>query len=296
MSTNWYLFPEPIVLAVTGKDARRYLNNRLSNDLRTLQPNEAARAAALTSNGRVEGLFTVFVESAESFLLACDGGNREGVKAALAKFIVADRVNVTDISACAVVAHVAMESSQVRESVSSVATERKLLCARMRVSTVGSDVILVTDVPIDGLHRLTELFGPALSEESYNLLRIKQGVPVYPDEINEDVILSECGVLDAVSFSKGCYVGQEVIERSDAIGRLPRSLERIRLLGSGLISVGEQVLNAAGEPIGKVLTSALDLDATLMFALLRNGKYGRGDSVTCAGHAGEIMQAEQVVQ
>ena len=104
----------------------------------------------------------------------------------------------------------------------------------MRVSTVGSDVILVTEVPIDGLRRLKELFGPALSEESYNLLRIKQGVPVYPDEINEDVILSECGVLDAVSFSKGCYVGQEVIERSDAIGRLPRALERIRLVGNAL--------------------------------------------------------------
>ena len=44
-----------------------------------------------------------------------------------------------------------------------------------------------------------------------------------------------------------------------------------------------------------MLTSALDLDATLLFALLRNGKYGRGDSVTCAGHTGEIMQAEQVV-
>lgn len=296
MNVTWYLFPEPIVLAVTGKDARRYLNNRLSNDLRTLQPNEAARAAALTSQGRVEGLFTVFVESAESFVLVCDGGNREGVKAALAKFIVSDRVNVIDISSCAVVAHVAVESSQVRESVSSVAAERKLLCARMRVSTVGSDVILVTEAPMEGLYRLTELFGPALSEQSYNLLRIKQGVPVYPDEINEDVILSECGVLDAVSFSKGCYVGQEVIERSDAIGRLPRALERISLVGSGLISVGEQVLNAAGDPIGKVLSSALDLDNILLFALLRNGKYGKGDSVTCAGFRGEILSADQIIQ
>ena len=63
----WYLQPSPVVFKVTGKDARRYLNNRLSNDLRTATAGASLVAGALTPQGRVEGLYTVYVVSDDLF-------------------------------------------------------------------------------------------------------------------------------------------------------------------------------------------------------------------------------------
>ena len=74
MSRKWIHLEDAVVLRVSGKDARRYLNNRLSNDLRSAKPGDVVRAAALTPQGRVEGLFSVFIENEEVFLLVCVGG------------------------------------------------------------------------------------------------------------------------------------------------------------------------------------------------------------------------------
>jgi len=133
--------------------------------------------------------------------------------------------------------------------------------------------------------------GEPLTEELYERLRIMHGEPAFPSEVNGDVILTETGLFDAVSFTKGCYVGQEVIERSDAIGKLPRSLERIRLGGHAEVAPDTEVLSAVGERLGKVLTCAQGRggEPTFVFALLRTGKYGIGDLVTCAGAKGEIL-------
>jgi folate-binding protein YgfZ len=291
MKCAWFHLADAVVLRVSGKDARRYLNNRLSNDLRSCTPGDVIRAAALSPQGRVEGLFSVVVEAEESFLLVCDGGRRNSILAALSRYIVADRVSVQDISLQIVVLH--------STSVEPVKLEGGVVhtIPHARVWAHGYDYVLegVEREPI--LEQCAADWGVPMTHEEYALLRWKQGLPAYPGEINEDTILTEAGMREAVSFTKGCYVGQEVIERSDAVGKLPRTLERIRFEGTHADLVRTPVVSASGQNIGKIVSCVSDTvhAFTGAFALLRNGAYASGDTVRCAEITGSILSKDEVV-
>jgi folate-binding protein YgfZ len=286
----WVHLEDAVVLRVSGKDARRYLNNRLSNDLKSAKVGLVVRAAALTPQGRVEGLFSVLVESDESFLLVCDGGKRNTILAALSRYIVADRVSIEDISLTTTVVHGVEVDSAVLEG----ADVRTISLAR--VSAGGCDYIVEAREREQVLAHCAAAWGPALSLHEYALLRWKRGFAAYPVEINESTILTEAGMQDSVSFTKGCYVGQEVIERSDAIGKLPRTLERIRLAGVHEDLTGAPVVTTSGQTIGKIVSLVVDREHTCtgVFALLKSGAYSSGDAVRSGQIEGRILVKDEV--
>lgn len=291
MSVPWFLFNDAIVLRVSGKDARRYLNNRLSNDLRTLQPGESTSAAALTAQGRVEGLFTIFAQPEDTFFLVCDGGQREEVTAALKRFIVADRVLVEDVSAQSSFVHLAVSADDAKHILAGGGQKLCLIAPKKRIAELGSDCLFVGDASREAPLQLEAQCGVSLTAADYRLRRMRNGIPSFPEEINGEIILTEAGMRESVSFTKGCYVGQEVIERSDAIGKVPRTLELVQLVGPAAVAPGTPLLNAAHEAIGKVVSSAVDTEnsSTFLFALLRTGKYGNAERVECQGQTGDIV-------
>lgn len=279
----WKFLTSSVVLLIEGADARRYLHNRLSNSIRDLAVGSSIAAAALTAKGRVEALFFVSCLTDDSFLLCTDGGDSEYIRESLMRFAVADRVRCNDISDKTVRVHLA-------GAVPEVLTPDVCVKNR-RIADEGFDLTwLDTEA---GLIReqLEQLCGLEVSDQEYFVARWNCGVAVFPEEINADIILTESGMMSAVSFNKGCYVGQEVIERSDAIGRLPRKLERIRLHGQAQIEVGSIVLKNDGTSIGRAIsfgsdTASLDV---LIFALLGTGKYEGGDAVSCGGVDGVVL-------
>jgi folate-binding protein YgfZ len=286
----WYLQPSPVVFKVTGKDARRYLNNRLSNDLRTATAGASLVAGALTPQGRVEGLYTVYVVSNDLFYLASDGGERQPLFAALGRYIVADRVSIIDCSFDVLVGHVAGN-----EPLACGEGDLCLTHPQRRIGEEGRDFLLITENPAAALAKVTEQLGGGLSTAEYDLKRFADGFAQYPTEINDSLILTEAQLRDAVSFQKGCYVGQEVIERSDAIGRLPRQLERIVFEGSESVQPQASVVGKDAKPIGKVLSTIADITSnrTFAFALLKTGAYAPQDKVECEGRIGTILSPEE---
>jgi folate-binding Fe-S cluster repair protein YgfZ len=104
-------------------------------------------------------------------------------------------------------------------------------------------------------------------------------------------LLTECKRPSAVSFSKGCYVGQEVIERSDAVGRVPRLLKRITFSKPTLIESGTPVVTTTGDEIGKVISAYCSEDEGLgiVFCTLRNGRFAEGDTVRIGDISGTIV-------
>jgi folate-binding Fe-S cluster repair protein YgfZ len=95
---NYFQFPSPIVFAVSGKDSERYLNARLTNNIRTLEINKSCLAAQLSPQGKTEGLFRVYRDQSDHFLLYADGGDSAQILTAFKRYIVADRVEVEDLS------------------------------------------------------------------------------------------------------------------------------------------------------------------------------------------------------
>jgi len=291
MKPVWIQLAEAVVLRVSGKDARRYLNNRLSNDIKSCKLGDIVRAAALTPQGRVEGLFSVVVENQDSFLLVCDGGRRNQIVAAVSRYIVADRVSVQDISLDCVVVRCLSEGIKLPEGTS------VHLIPNGRIGSIGSDYLVERVSRESILEHLSLNYGPAITLGEYSLLRWRQGIATYPDEINEESILTESGMRDAVSFTKGCYVGQEVIERGDSVGRLPRALERIHFEGVQSALVRVAVVTSSGQNIGKVVSCASSVEAgfTGAFAFLRTGTYVAGDAVRCGDIEGRIVAKGEVL-
>ena len=290
MSVMWYLQPSPVVFKVTGKDARRYLNNRLSQDLRSSSPGSSVTAGALTPQGRVEGLFTVYVDADDQFYLVSDGGERQPLFAALSRYIVADRVSIVDCSSDALVGHVAGELSFTPSTDAVCRTS-----PRNRLGVEGEDFLLVASQATQVRDELVHSLGASLAQDEYDRRRFEHGFVQYPTEVNDSIILTEAGLRDSVSFQKGCYVGQEVIERSDAIGKLPRRVERIVFDGSRTLPGQASVVGKEGKPIGKALSVLPDLtqDRTLVFALLKTAAYAAGDTVQCEGLVGRILSSEE---
>lgn len=291
MTLPWIQLAHAFCLKVSGRDARRYLHNRLSNDIRSLAPGEAIQAAALSAQGRVEGLFSVLCLDEESFVLISDGGDRTAIQAALGRFIVADRVMIGDMAPPSFVVHLGGDAaSELREKLELIGAYVCSFPSR-RISDRGMHIVLQQVAYSAACECLREYCGEPLDDNQYGCMRWLAGIPTYPEEVNQEVILTECGMLEAVSFQKGCYVGQEVIERSDAVGRLPRTLERILLKGLKPIARGANVNDSSGGTLGKVLSAvtASDRDEVYLFTLLRSGKYGRGDSVSCEGISGIIV-------
>lgn len=291
MSSRWYHLAQAVVCKASGKDARRYLNNRLSNDLRSLLYPDTCLAAALTAQGKVQGLYTVFATPDDAFLLACDGGVRQSLFATLGKFIVADRVSLEDVSGSWAFIHVVTSEQDARELAQLCGSESVYLRHSSRLGAPGCDLLVPTQSLDDTLGILSDRLGSPMTSTEYQLMRLQRGAPTFPDEINENVILTECGMRDAVSFTKGCYVGQEVIERSDAIGKVPRTLERIVISGVQ-VTLGATITNAQGETIGKIVSSATDEASatTYAFALLRTGVYSADEQISSEGLHGYIKK------
>lgn len=288
MSLSWYLQPSPIVFKVTGKDARRYLNNRLSNDLRTIQASSSLVAAALTPKGRVEGVFTVYIEADDTFYLAADGGERQPLFAALGRYIVADRVSIVDCSSESLVGHI-VDGPTIMPPPGTIF----LSSPRKRFESGGRDFLIVSPVVKEMREILLRELGSPLSKESYDVERFRAGFVQYPSEVDESIILTEAGLRDAVSFQKGCYVGQEVIERSDAIGKLPRKIERVVFDGLTPLPISASIVGEGDKTLGRTVSviPCVETASTYVFALLKSGTYAAHDKVRCDGVEGRILSS-----
>jgi folate-binding protein YgfZ len=292
MKTHWYELTQAACFVVSGRDARRYLHNRLSNDIRSLSPGATLQAAALTAQGRVEGLFEVACQDDQRFVLVADGGDPAMLQKVLARYVVADRVVIEEWHSQVAVVHVARDLGELLEA--GVISAEHVVCAMRcaRITPLYGTHLLVRRDTYDGVRqRLRDMCGDPLDSNTYDQLRWQAGVAVFPTEVNEDVILTECRLFGAVSFSKGCYVGQEVIERSDAIGRLPRTLERVVLDQVIAVSAKSPLVAQEDKQIGRVISSVVSgtTGQTFVFALLKTGAYKAGDRLRCEGAIGTIV-------
>lgn len=288
-------FPNAIILEVGGRDAERYLQARLSNNTKALPVGKGCMAAALTPQGRTQALFAVYKLDGARTWLQCDGGERAGVIAAFKKYMVADRVEVRDLSQEMAVVHILNEdiSSLLGQELPASAPllaptqfADGFVVARQRFLTPGWDVL----GPRAWLEGLIDKAGmQALTPQQQLAQRIQAGIPSFPEELNEETLFSESGYREAVAFNKGCYVGQEVVERVDALGKTAKVLRRLKLKGEVQLPAGAQVNSSDGQPLGKVVSAAIDAGITYAFVLLKNDGSVAGTNVNCASLSGELL-------
>ena len=198
------------LLRLSGADRLRFLNGQVTQDLKKLIPGSAIRSAIITSKGRLEADLHI-AATPDSLLIETDFSLRESIRSRIEKFIVADDVTVEDISFSYTLAHFPTLTSPPSHT---PADALHFLCPRFREP--GIDLWIPS----------TSSWKPAASPlPDWEPLRIARGLPLWGVDVGPDTLPPEAGFeSDAISSTKGCYIGQEVISRLRSVGHVNRHL------------------------------------------------------------------------
>jgi folate-binding protein YgfZ len=199
---------------LNGPDAARYLNGQVTNDVTLLAEDHAFYAAVCTAKGRMDGDLTFSLHKGD-FYLDADTSLRESLGARLEKFLIADDANFEDVSGIWGLSHVfGLTPPPVLKIGFAVSYHR--------FGVPGHDVW----IPAPG----ALVVGESVANDVLETLRLENGIPRWGAELTTNTLPPEAGphMLDAISYTKGCYVGQETIARLKSVGHVNRSLVFLR--------------------------------------------------------------------
>ena len=211
------------VVRLVGPDAATFLQGQVSQDVEALAEGACGWALLLQPQGKVDAWMRVTREAADSFLIDVDAAYGEAVVSRLDRFKLRVRAEL--------------------ELLGSFACEVS--------DVVDATVPLAAMGPVD----VGRAAPPDGWREEWDALRVRLGIPAMGAELTGDTIPEEAGVVDAsVSFTKGCYTGQELVARIDSRGRnVPRRLRRVS--ADRPLTAGER-LDRDGKEVGEVTTVA----------------------------------------
>lgn len=191
---------------LSGSDRVRYLNGQVTQDVRQADARRALRACVTNAKGRIEGeVFFHASPDGDSLLIDAPAILRESLGARLGRYLIADDAELEDVT----------EDWQLWHRFGPDPGEHGLQANRL--GCVGRDFWLPAGAPAPAADPLTD--------EEAEILRILRAVPASPQELNGEAFPQEAGLeTEVMSFSKGCYVGQEVLSRLKSTGRMPREL------------------------------------------------------------------------
>jgi folate-binding protein YgfZ len=299
-------------IVVSGADRASYLQGLLTNDVTALKAGQGCYAAYLTPQGRMIADLYVY-ELGDVILLTVPLEQTPAVLEKLDQFIFSEDVQLGDGStAFSTTAIVGPDAPRIVGGVTGIAAEDLAAWPEHgnRRGEFDDRAVIVTRVADTGepgydLHveapsaatlsrRLEEAGVPALNAATAEALRIEAGVPRFNRDMDQDTIPLEAGIESrAISFSKGCYVGQEVIIRvlHRGHGRVARKLVGLLCEPDALPAAGATV-TAGGRDIGQVTSSALSvaLNQPIALAYLHRDFLTPGTAVSIDGRNAVVSQ------
>lgn len=251
---------------VTGPDARSFLQSLVSQDLDPLADGEGARALLLEPRGKLVADFRALRVGEEEWWLDAEVGAGEVLAGGLRRFLIRVKVEITDRTggwgALSVLGPQALAT--VAETLGVTVPEALHAHVRFgphRVVRAGWPGVPGVDVvgPVEGLDEVWERLAatiPRVGCTAAEVARIEAGVPRLGLDVDESTIPQEAFFdRDAISFTKGCFVGQELACRIDTRGHVNRYLRGLRFAGEPVPPRGAEVV-AAGATVGRVTSVA----------------------------------------
>jgi len=208
-------------IVARGRDRARFLHNLTSNNVKAMMPGDSLYAFALTPQGRIVADLYLLCRP-DDFLIDTEPELREKLRLHILKYKVADQIeleDITDSTACIGVEGPAAPPAPANTtSIPFTVTGQpgyRIVCS------VDEKPAMIAALEAAGVKRATD--------EDARLVRIENGRPRYGEDILETSLPQETGQMQAVSFNKGCYLGQEIVERIRARGHVNRNFRKLEL-------------------------------------------------------------------
>jgi folate-binding protein YgfZ len=195
---------------LTGPDRVRYLNGQVTNDVAALASGRGCYAAVCTAKGRMEGDLHI-AACDDAFYLDADLSQHDSLGARLEKHLIADDAAFEDITGLWSLSHVFGETPP-------PAPANGFVIALARFGLPGHDAWVSAPEAM--------VVGESVEAEVIEALRIEHAIPRWGAELTAATLPPEAGprMLSAISYTKGCYVGQETIARLKSVGHVNRTL------------------------------------------------------------------------
>jgi folate-binding protein YgfZ len=306
--TNWHA-----VVELTGQDRVRYLNAIVSNDVKSLGEGFGTLALLLNPQGHILAELEIYALQ-DKLLVLSHASVRERTVATLDKFIIMDDVNLSDVTeslgslavegpragsviseACGLSLEGFSEHSIAEVKIAGVACHlirhghfggpgAEILAPRSHLGLVWRTLSGL----VDAMH------GAPIGMRALNALRLEAGMAWFPEDFNDTVIPHEAGLETShISFSKGCYTGQEIVERVRSRGQVNRRLVRLKFSGAEAPSALTRLRTRDGEAkeVGIVTSAAFSPAAgtAIGMAYVRREQNSPGSILDCDGGTAEVI-------
>ena len=236
-------------IRLTGTDRVRWLNGMVTNNIRDLAENHGVYCFLLNAQGHIQADFYAY-NLGDSLLVDTDTQLREKVLAHFDKFIIMDDVEVADVTASLAVIGVA--GPRAKDVLRAAGVELPQLaplelctpkcdcaCGCLKCTVVRGDdsmgesyeIWLVPGEMKTAWDALAAVGATAIGADALEMLRISRGIPRYGVDIRERDLPQETGQMRALSFTKGCYLGQEIVERIRSRGAVHREFTAFAVEG-----------------------------------------------------------------
>jgi folate-binding protein YgfZ len=227
-------------LLVSGSEAAEYLQGQLTNDVEALEPGDGAYAALLDRKGHMRGDMRVLRPGEDpDLLLDTEPEALEAVRQHLAMYKIGREVDVIDVTAeralLSLIGPRAVEIAGSAALPENACEEVTIAGTPVLAAGTASGIDLIFDA--EARDRVTDALLAAgaaeVSAEAVEILRIEAGRPRFGAEMGTETMPAEAGIVEeAVSFTKGCYIGQETVARLHYKGKPNRHLRGLRLSGA----------------------------------------------------------------
>ena len=299
------------LLQVQGKDSAKWLHGLCTQDIKGIASGAGAYACHIDIKGRIVTDFRV-TKTSDSFLLDLEPGEAKRIRRAFKRFIVMEDVKVINLSTThgtlglvgpgvTPILGDAFETlpthSVIEESIAGISCR---VIASDLYGQRGARIIAPREqLPVLWMHFEGQEGVTFAGEDALEALRIRSGRPRFGSDLSDSVLFNEALLDDAVSFTKGCYLGQEIVERVDARGRVGRKLVALKLdcTAQTLPTSGSKVFNAK-RALGTLTSSAWqpDLGFGLGLGLVHRSDNDLGAALKVGDIEGASMDAKVITR
>jgi folate-binding protein YgfZ len=298
-------------LALTGGDRVRWMNGMVTNNIRDLGAGRGVYAFLLNPQGRILGDMVVYNQG-EALMVETDRGQVERIMATFDHYIIMDDVEVANVSetwtalglagpkARAVLNHAGIEVPELA-ALQTFTAKCNCDCGCVECMVVrGEDVeresyeIWLAPKDVYKTWRALVAAGAKpVGSEALEMQRIVAGIPLYGVDIRERDLPQETEQTRALNFNKGCYVGQEIVERIRSRGNVHRKFTGLLVEGVATIAAGDKIFSGekeVGEVTSAVVLRSLPGERTVVLGYIRREVGVPGREVTIGAAKAAVVQ------
>ena len=235
-------------IRVTGSEATMFLNGLITNDIKNATEDSWLPAVFPTVQGRLIGAVRILRED-QGFLIDTEAPAHEAILKTISRFTMAGDFRVSDVSD--EMALLTVQGKGANEIIRAAGDFRMIPATH--TGEHGFDLLLDASDRVAVTEKLIAAGARSVSPDVFEMLRIEAGIPRHGKDMDETNIVLEANLDDAISYTKGCYLGQEIIIRIKHRGHVAKRLAGLRM--NEPVESGETITSAEGKEIGRV-TSA----------------------------------------